>query len=178
MKRFLFVVLCLTAIMAPAAARAELSIAVVDVQALLTQSDAAKDIEKQVNQNKEKFLAGLSQQEKTLREEEKKLSDERASLSKEEFAKKAKAFEEKLIATRRDAQEQKRAFDIASGKALGKLRDKLIEVSEEIAKEKSYSLVISKQNVIVGESSMDITEETMRRLNLAVKTIPLEITKK
>ena len=60
MNRCRFYLLLALMLLAPLCVRAETSIAVVDVQALLTQSEAAKSIEKQVAEFKEKFLARSS----------------------------------------------------------------------------------------------------------------------
>ncbi len=161
--------------MVPLAAHAETTIAVVDVQALLSQSSAAKSIAKQIDTHKEKFLSEVSQQERELRENEKALSEQRSSLSKEEFASKAKAFEEKLYKMRQQTQAKKRVLDEAFSKGMGQLREKLYEVVEGIAKTKGFNLVISKQNVIVGENSIDLTAETLKKLNAELPSIDVKV---
>ncbi len=175
MIRRCLVLMCAFAVLTPAMAYAATSVAVLDVQALLTESQAAKSIEKQADERKDKFLAELSKQEQELRDTEKKLSEERASLSKEEFAKTAKEFEEKLMATRQMAQSTKKIYDEATAKALKQLRDKIYEIAQSIASEKGYNLVISKQSVIVGAQDMDITEESMKRLNESISSVTLDI---
>ncbi len=154
---------------------AETSIAVVDVQALLSQSGGAKSIEKQIDAYKEKFLSEVSGEERALRENEKNLADQRATLSKEEFAAKAKEFEEKLYKMRQTTQAKKRALDEAFSKGMGQLRTKVYEVVQALAKEKGFNLVISKQNVIVGEDSIDLTQETMKRLNAELPSITVTV---
>jgi outer membrane protein len=175
MQRFFGLLFLCLFLALPFSAQAETSIAVVDVQALLSRSDAALSIDKQADELKNKFMVDVSKQEQALRENEAKLTSERASLSKEEFAERAKEFEGKLIEMRRAAQIEKRKYDEATTKALNQLRDKLYEIVQQIAKEKKYSLVISKQNVIVGEQSIDITEESLKRLNAALPSISLVI---
>ena len=177
MSRYYVLLLCFILAFAPIVARADapLTIAVVDVQALMTQSDAAKSLEKQVSDRKEKFIASLSKQEQDLRDAQKKLTDARATMSKDAFAKKAQEFEKKLMDTRQMAQDTKKTYDDALEKALNQLRAKIYEVVQGIAKEKSYTLVISKQEVVVGQSSMDITDDAMKKLNATITTLNLDI---
>lgn len=164
-------IICLGGISAQAA---ETSIAVVDVQKLMTESKAAKDIQQQMQKKKDSFLAELSKEETELRDKEKKLVAEKANLSEEEFAKKAKEFEQKLIETRKAAQGKKRTIDEASAKALAKLRNEIYKVVEVISAEKGYNLVISRQYVVLGEKSIDISDEAMTKLDAAITKIPLE----
>jgi outer membrane protein len=175
MRRIFFLQFFTAVLLASSAVLAQTSIAVVDVQALLTKSDAAISVEKQIDDYKDIFVKEISKQEQELRDLEKSLGEQRKSLSNDDFANKAKAFEEKLIETRKSAEQKRRAFDKASAKALDTLRETLYSVVQELAREKGFTLVISKQNVIVGEQSIDLTEETMERLNKKISTIALEI---
>ena len=87
------------------------------------------------------------------------------------------AYEERMISTRKMAQEKKRVLDEASGAAMDKLREELYLVAQQIANERGYSLVISNRDVIAGEKSLDITEEALKRLNEKLKTIDLKLAK-
>jgi Skp family chaperone for outer membrane proteins len=163
---------------APVAAHASTSVAVVDVVRILSQSEAAISISTQRESLRSKFLNSISEAEQELRKEEQALAKALASLSQEDYAKKRMAYEEKLMSTRKTAQEKKRILEEASGKAMDQLRENLYAVVQEIADERSYDLVISSKDVIAGQKSLDITEETLKRLNAKVKTIKLQTEKK
>jgi outer membrane protein len=154
------------------------AVAVVDVQKLLKDSKAGVNIQQQLETHKTKFLAEIAQQEQKLREDEKALSGQRSSLPAEEFAKKAKTFESELTESRRIAQERKKALEDAAAKSIGKLRDEILKVVQQISDEKGYSLVINSQNVVINSKGMDITDETLARLDKAVSEIALEIADK
>ncbi|MGQ0526779.1 MAG: OmpH family outer membrane protein [Alphaproteobacteria bacterium] len=172
-----FFVLCVLAVCVPTVASAAANIAVVDIQKLLTTSDAARDIQKQVDVYKESFLGDISKQEQALRTEEKELSAQQGKMEKEEFAKKVKSFEKKLLDTRRDAQNKKKKLDDGVTKSVAQLREKIFNVVRSIADEKKYDLIISNQNVVIGASALDITDETMKRLNKAVSKIKVDVPK-
>ncbi|MEO5365331.1 MAG: OmpH family outer membrane protein [Magnetococcus sp. WYHC-3] len=154
---------------------ADSAIGVVDVVHILTNAKAAKDIEAQREALREKFLSEISTTEQALRAEEKNLQEQRADMPAEEYIQKRKAYEEKLLQTRQDAQEKKRALEEASGEATDALREQLYQVVQAIAHERGYALVISNRDVIAGEKSLDITEETLTRLDAAVQKIPFKL---
>lgn len=151
------------------------AVGVVDVSYIMSQSLAAKSIHEQREALREKFLAEISETERVLREEEKEILEERSKLSQEEYAKKRQAYETKLIAARKMAQEKKRMLEEASNVSMDALREHLYLVVEELADERGFELVISNKNVIAGEKSLDITQETLEKLNQQIKTVPLEI---
>ncbi|MCB1532387.1 MAG: OmpH family outer membrane protein [Alphaproteobacteria bacterium] len=159
----------------PAASAAELSIAVVDVQKLLTQSEAAKSIQVQVQAEREKFLTKLSKEEESLRSMEKELMDKGQDLSQDERMEKRKAFEEKFNETQRAAQEAKARIETAVVDAMAKLNQEAFKAVEAIAEEKGYNLILAKQHVVASDKSIDISEESMERLNASIKDIKVQI---
>lgn len=154
---------------------ASTSIAVVDVIQILAKSEASVSINTQREVLRSSFLDEISKSEQELRQEEQELSKLAKTLSQEEFAQRRKVYEEKLIATRKKAQNKKRVLEESTSKANEFLREQLYLVVQEIASERGYQLVISNKDVIAGEKSLDITAETLKRLNAKVKKIPLEI---
>jgi outer membrane protein len=154
---------------------AETSIAYVDVQKLLTESSAAKDIQAQMQKYREKFIADLSKQEQSLNDQRKKLEEEGAKLTKEQLTERKKKFESDFEEARKSAQKRKKDIDAALTRALVQLKEKLFKVVESIAKEKGYAFVLSRQMVVIGDPSADITDMAMEKLNQAVSKIPLDI---
>jgi len=153
------------------------SIGVVDVVKILNVSDAAKNIQMQRDSIRESFLSEISKAEQALRIEEKNLLDLRAKLSQEDYMAKRQVYEARLLVIRKEAQHKKRRLEVGSAKAMDILRDALYEAVQGIANERGFELVISNKNVIAGEKSLDITGETLERLNSTLPKIPLEIEK-
>ncbi len=171
----LIVALLLLSFSAPVQAQESTSIAVVDVQKLLTESKAAKDIQKQLKKYREKFMEHLSKEEQALKKTEKDLIEKKADMAPEDFAKERKAFEEKFLETRRFAQKQKRALDEATVKAMANLEAELYKAVQSIADDKGYDLIISRQNVVLGAKALDISEDAMSKLNDAISKIELDV---
>ena len=176
MKKTLFYSLVLAVfLVVPGLAKAETVIAIVDVRILLSESDAAKSIQKQIKKHRDKFVESLAKDEKELRKLEKNLIEKKDELSPDDFAKKRKEFEEKLLETRKEAQEQKRKLDEAAADASRKLRNEITDIVEDIAEDKGYNLVLSAQNVVIGAKEINITEEVMDALNDEVSKISLKL---
>ena len=160
---------------APQTAMAEQDIAIADIKKLLSESDAAKHIQTQVQKQRETFLQSVSKQEQDLKKTEKELIEKKATLSPEDFAKEKQEFEKKFIETRNEAQKQKVKLDKAAIKAVGELEEEIYKVIQGIADERELSLVLSKQSVVLGANSLDITAEAMKQLNKAISKIKLEL---
>lgn len=175
MIRFAFLTLMFVFVLVPRVSAEGSSIGVVDVLHILTHSKAAKSIQMQREEMRSQFLQEVSETENALREQEKAILDKRGDLSPEAYAKERSEYESGLLEARKVAQGKKRKLEEASGAAMDVLREQLYLVVQSIANEQGYALVISNKNVIAGEKSLDITEETMKRLNEAVAEIPLNI---
>lgn len=159
----------------PALARAETSIAVVDVLRIMNVSKAAQSIQTQRETRREEFLAEISKSEQELQGLEKTLLAKRSTLTAEDYAKERKHYEEKLLNVRKLTQSRKKSLEEASGQAMNELRDHLYTIVQSIADERGYTLVISNQNVITGAKSLDITEETLKRLDRELPAVPMDI---
>lgn len=172
---FAFVAIAVFVFSMPIHASAQTSIGVVDVERVLNEAKAAKELNKKRSDAREKFLSSLSKKEQKLREDGKALFERRKDLSDEEFIKEQKKYEAELLEVRKLTQKQKRAFEEASGKALETLKDHLEEAVKEIAQEKGYGLVISNRNVIAGENSLDVTADTLKMMDAKKIKIPFEV---
>lgn len=156
-------------------AHAEVKIAVVDVQLLLTESKAAKSIQAQVQKEREKLQSEFSGYEDQLRTNEKLLVDKRAEMTPEEFAAKRDEFQSKLQQTGGLVQEKKRTLENALVKATGKLRGEVLKIVAAIAEENSYDIVLTRQNIVLVAKSFDITDQVMTSVNEKVGNITLEM---
>ena len=155
-------------------AYAETKIAVVDVDVILTSSKAAKSIKKQVDQKRNGFLDNVKKEEDKLRTKQKAIEEKRADMTREELVKKAQEFEERRIAARKKLQDKKAKLDKSYSKAMNKLTDMIDEVCQEIADEQKIDLIITRQNIIIGSKSLDITSEVMSRMNKNLPSLSLE----
>ncbi len=150
------------------------AIAVLDMQQLLNDSDAAESIRKQIEERRDSYQAEIKKEENKLRGAEKELLKQREILSQEAFVEKNKDFQSDVLKAQKSINEKKYKLDKAYADAMGKLREKIVEITAKIASREKYALVLSRQQVVIVDQNTDITAEVMKELNKSVKKISVK----
>lgn len=176
-KKFLYFTFFVFAFMTfiPAQANAEISIAVVDIHKILSESKAAKSVKAQVKSKREGFVKEVKSAEDALRKDQKKLEEAKDKVSKEELMKQFRSFEKKRLDARKKLQEKQKGLDQAYNKAMADLSKSIFGVCQKIADEGKIDLVITKDNIIVGNKALDITAEVLENLNKILPKLALDI---
>ena len=173
-RNALFIAILTFTVVPSAFANTSTSIAVVDIDAILSESKAAQSVKKQIASKRDSFVKQVKTEEDKLRQEQKEIEAKRNDLSKEELVKKFQEFEKRRIAARNKIQEQKGQLDQSYGRAMNTLTKVIYEVCQAIADEKEIDLVITKQNIVVGNKSLNITNEVMSRMNSKLPNLTLD----
>lgn len=158
---------------APAAAPQH--IIVVDVQHCLQLSTAAQDIQKQLDAQRTIYQAEISKQEDQLRAQEQDLANRRGEMSQDAFTQKQRAFEQQVADVQHSVQARKAALDEAYSQAMGTVRSTLLQIVADIASEQKASIVLSKQQVVLVEKTLDITDTVLERLNKKLPQVTVKI---
>lgn len=161
---------------APVYAQAKaLSIAVVDVEKVLSEAKAAKSLQSQILAKKETLQKEFSAKEKELKATETTLLGEKETLPAEEFAKKRKAYEEKIIETRKLFQKTRNSMEEGVGEAMKQLRKSILEAAADVGQEKGYDIVLTRESVLLADKSLDITAEVLAKLDAKLADIKLQV---
>jgi outer membrane protein len=177
MKRLLGLAAVIFLLTAQAQA-ADQKIAIVDIQKIVSESTATKDINKQLEKKKNEFQAQINKQEESLMKEDQELGKQKASLSAEAFEKKRKAFQEKVAGVQRDVQKKRGQLESAYTEALGKVQKTVLEIIKGIAEEKGFTLAIPASQALYFQTEMDISSEVLSKLNGKLSTVAVEIKEK
>ncbi len=176
--RLFFFTLCAVAMMAiPGSAHAQdagTRVAVADVQTVMSTSKAGKSIQDQIAKQRESFKAEFGKLEKELSDTQKKLSEQK-DMKPEEAAAKQKEFETKLRDANELVQKRRQSLEKAASESLNTLRTEIVKVVAGIAQEEKYDLVVSSQNVIVSQDSMDITAKVLKKLDKDFPDVKLNL---
>lgn len=164
----------LAVVLFPVQAKAELSIAVVDIEKILNESKAAKSVQAQVDEKRKAFLEEVQVAEKKIRDEQVAIESKRETMTKEELGAKAKEFSENRMQASKKIQERKSKLDTAYAEAMKTLTKTIYDVSQKIADERKIDLIITRQNIIVGSMSLDITKDVLAKLDEALPKLGLE----
>ena len=176
MRKFIF--LCFLSFIAiPAYAADEdttvktLNIAVVDVQQLMRDSNAAKSIQEQGKSLSRKYQKKIEALEKELKESGGEIAQAQKEKDEEKFIEKRKEFQQTLIENRKEYSELNQKLDMAVTKALNELKDKIVEIVDDMTDDNGYDLVITRADVVIVSKDIDITAAVMKRLNKELSTV-------
>jgi outer membrane protein len=139
---------------AQSAAPAPLSILVVDVERLLRDSKAAKSIQHQIEQQRSTYTKDLSEQA---------------------FSGKVQEFQQKVNELRENANSKSQTLQRGSSVATNQVLQSIQQVVLEIANERKATLVLVKNNVVVVDTSLEITEEALKRLDQRLPAVALNL---
>ena len=59
--------------------------------------------------------------------------------------------------------------------AMNELRGALVSVVAELAEQRGIKLVLLKSQIVIAEKSLDVSEETLQRLNQRLPTIKIDL---
>jgi outer membrane protein len=159
--------LVLAALALPAAA--ETSVAVIDVQRVVTDSDPGKEsLQRLRTLQDEKIAEGrnLQTELEALREQ---VNKQRLTLSEQKLAEMSGQIEDKTIALQRFEDDAKRSLEEARRTSLGRLEERIMPIINQIGKERGFTLIFNKfqSGLVYADDAVDITDDVIRRFNTA-----------
>lgn len=156
MRRSLVLAVCLVLLFA-ATARAELKVAVFDVQVVAEKSDALKEAQEMWKKNYDGEKTQLEKQRDSLTKKAAGLS-KATEAQKKEFQKAERDFAEKTNAFMRKMQ----ASELEIRKELDTL---IVQTAAEYAAAKGYTLILDTKSAPYFDKSMDVTDDMVKEAN-------------
>jgi Skp family chaperone for outer membrane proteins len=142
-----------------------INVIVVDVQALLQNSKAAKMVRSQMEQKRNEYTKEISSAEEKLRAERDALQRQQASLSPDALNKKAREFQQKVNDLDRDVQSKRAALEKSNNEALGKIQQSMLKIIADIARQRRANLVLQRTDLVLFDQSFDVTDQVMQKLD-------------
>lgn len=160
-----FVVIVL-AVALPAAAQ-QLSIAVIDVQRVVTESDPGKQALQKLKLLQDAKIDEGRALQQNLSSLQEQMSKQRFTLSEERLADLSKQMEDGQILLQRFQDDAERELDEARRRELGGLEGRIIPVINEIGAERGFTLIFNKfqSGLVYADETVDITDDVIRRFN-------------
>ena len=159
---------------APLPTSQNLTVMVVDVQALLQNSKAAKMVRSQIEQKRGEYTKEISHQEELLRAERDSLQRQQASLSPEALNQKGREFQQKVNELERNVQGKRQALEKSNGDALQKIQEEMLKIIADIAKQRKANLVFQRSDLVLFDQAFDVTDEVMQKLDEQMPTLTVE----
>ena len=156
---------------APLPTAQNLTVMVVDVQALLQNSKAAKMVRSQIEQKRGDYTKEISHQEESLRAERDALQRQQASLSPEALNQKGRDFQQKVNDLERNVQGKRQALEKSNGDALQKIQEEMLKIIADIAKQRKANLVFQRTDLVLFDQAFDVTDEVLQKLDEQMPTL-------
>jgi len=156
---------------APAQSPATLAVMVVDVQALLQNSKAAKMVREQIEAKRAEYAKEISHQEELLRQERDALQKQQGQLSGEQLNAKGREFQAKVNELDRDVQAKRQALERSNADALQKIQEVMVKIITDIAKERKANLVFQRSELVLFDQGFDVTDQVLTKLDEQMPTL-------
>jgi Skp family chaperone for outer membrane proteins len=156
---------------APAVPPTGLAVMVVDVQALLQNSKAAKMVREQIEAKRAEYAKEISHQEEVLRQERDTLQKQQGSLSPEQLNAKGREFQAKVNELDRDVQAKRQALERSNADALQKIQEVMVKIITGIAKDRKANLVFQRSELVLFDQGFDVTDQVLTKLDEQMPTL-------
>ena len=150
-------------------AAAQVKVAVIDVQRVVTESDPGKEVmQKLRNISDAKAQEGqaLQQELATLQDQ---FNKQRFTVSEARQAEMSKEIEDKQIAIRRFQDDAQRELQDAQRRELGGLEERILPIINQVGQEQGLTLIFNKfqSGLVYADETVDITDSVIQRFNTA-----------
>lgn len=161
-----FLGLVLAASAVPALAQ-QGTVAVIDVQRVVTESDPGKEALGQLKKLQDKKIEegkGLQQSLDALKDQ---FNKQRFTLSQEKLQSLQKQIEDKSIKLKRFQDDAQRDLEEARKKALDRLEAQIMPIINQVGQERKLSLIFNKfqSGLVYADDAIDITNDIIQRFN-------------
>ena len=150
-------------------------IAILEFQRVILESAAANDIKVQVDDRRRVYQNEIIKQEQELREAEQELSRQATILAPEALAQKRREFESRVAQVQTGMQARKRELDQAYSYGMKEVQRALTVIIAALAKERGFNLVLPHGQIVFADSSLNITDEALRRLNAQLPSVKVPL---
>jgi outer membrane protein len=148
-----------------------LNIVFVDMDKIITTSNAGKKVQSSLDKFAKKENQKFDSIEANLKKKEQEILKQKNILSKEELDKKIKSFQSELLKLRNDKIDFNKKIIKMNKESTNKMVNQINKILTQYAADNSVSLIIQKKNIIIGKTDLDITPQVLKEFNSKVKSI-------
>ncbi|MFB3101910.1 MAG: OmpH family outer membrane protein [Alphaproteobacteria bacterium] len=150
-------------------------IAILEFQRIMLESAAAIDIKVQVDQRRLVYQNEITKQEQVLRAAEQELARQATILAPDALAQKRREFEGRVAEVQTGMQARKRELDQAFAYGMNEVQRTLTMIIAALAKERGFNLVLPHAQIVFSDSSLNITDDALRRLNAQLPSVKVPL---
>jgi Skp family chaperone for outer membrane proteins len=147
---------------------------VVDVQALLQNSKAAKMVRQQIEGKRQEYAKDIQHKDQSLRQEEEALEKQKATLSGEQLTAKGRELQGKFDELRRDVQAKTQALERSNADSLKKIQEVMVKIITDIAKDRKANMVFQRTDLVLFDPGFDVTDDVLQKLDEQMPTLTVD----
>ena len=145
-----------------------------DLNMIMANSNAGKSINSQLEDNHKKNIANFKKLEEALKNEEAKIISQKTVISKEDFEKKIMNLRDKANKYRKERNDSINNLNNQRLDATQKMITLIRPILSEYSDNNSISLIIQKRNIVIGKTSLDITDDILKIVDEKIEKISIE----
>lgn len=155
-------------------ANANQKIAFLDMDRIISTSNAGLSIIKQLKDLNDKNLTLLNKQKKSFKEKETKLGSQKNIISESEFLNKVDLLKKEINELNKSRNEIVDDFNKLKTENTNKLLKQINPIILKYVNDNSISIILQKKDLVIGKSEFDITDEIFKIVNVEVKTFKIK----
>ena len=147
------------------------NVGVVDLNFILSESDAAVDAAKQIEDIAKQIEEEIKNTDQDLIDEQNELIESQQIMAPAAFDEKRKEYENKVQNYNVTRQEKLMSIDRIVSESRNEVLNALKPILEEISNDMGITVLLEKNSVLLNAENMDITEEALKALNKKLPSI-------
>ena len=152
---------------------AEINISFVDVDYIYSSSKIGKKIDNQLKSKKKKINDELAIYQKKIKDEKDKIISQKKIVSEEEFNNQKINLEKKIEKYNKLISDNNNSFIKYKTEIKSLFLKKLMNIVREYAEVNSIQLILNKKDIIIGQNTMDISNDILELVNKKINDIKL-----
>jgi outer membrane protein len=152
---------------------AQLSVTTIDLKYVLKNSLAAKHALTELNTVRENYQLEITKKNKSLEQQYNDLTKQARVLSESALKDKQKELMSNVTRLEKNVQIKQKKLQSDYLQSLSIIEKEIIVIVKNIAQEKKYNLVITKDNLLYSDKKLDISDQVVKVLNKNLPKIKL-----
>jgi len=146
----------------------------IDINYIFSNSEAGKKINKEIQNKNKKIKSEFSEFQKKIDSEKETLLTQKNVISDEEYKKKLSKLEKNLIEYNSIINKKNRDLNDFKTKVRLEFTKNLNKILEDYSKKNSISMILKKENVLIGKTNLDATKDILDLFNKNIKKISVK----
>ena len=154
--------------------KAQDNVAFIDLNIIFDNSSAGKKINKDIENKRKQNNENFKELQKKFSSDREKLLAKKNVISKDEFDKQLLDLENKLKDYNSKITKENKELTSLQLKARKEFFNSLRPILEDFAKENSIDIILKKENVLIGKTNLDISNNILEIFDKKVKKISIK----